>query len=95
MLEPQNFHTGKEDKLMIQSNHAGTEVILLNLKINEIVNLSKLPNSYDEPEGIYPDGEYTLVESDKRKDEESKLDLYKLKHDTSESWERIAYLNFK
>src|SRR5680860_659199 len=93
VLEPQNFRPGNEDELTVQSNHGGTEVMLLDLKNGEIINLSKSPNSYDEPEGIYPDGEYTLVESDRHRKTGSQIDLYKLKLDTSESWERITYFN--
>jgi hypothetical protein len=63
VLEPQNFRPGNEDELTVQSSHGGTEVMGLNLKTGELVNYSKSPASYDEPEGIYPDGQYTLVES--------------------------------
>jgi hypothetical protein len=63
VLEPQNFRPGNEDEMTFQSSHDGTEVMILNLKTGEVTNLSKSPNSYDEPEGIFPDGQYTLVES--------------------------------
>src|SRR5665811_1610931 len=38
VLEPQNFRPGNEDELTVQSNHGGTEVMLLDLKNGEIVN---------------------------------------------------------
>ncbi|CAN5903756.1 hypothetical protein BH24BAC1_BH24BAC1_22960 [soil metagenome] len=69
----------------------------LNLKTGELVNYSKSPTSYDEPEGIYPDGQHTLVESNRlaTKSTGSNIDLYKLKLDDSGTWERITYFNEK
>lgn len=93
VLEPQNFRPGNEDELTVQSNHGGTEVMGLNLKTGELINYSKSPKSYDEPEGIYPDGQYTLVESNRHRPTGSNIDLYKLKLDSSGTWERITYFN--
>jgi hypothetical protein len=97
VLEPQNFRPGNEDELTVQSSHGGTEVMGLNLKTGELVNYSKSPASYDEPEGIYPDGQHTLVESNRlaTKSTGSNIDLYKLKLDDSGTWERITYFNEK
>jgi len=96
VLEPQNFRPGNEEELTVQSNHGGTEVMGLNLKTGELLNYSRSPGSYDEPEGIYPDGQYTLVESSRHRTTEStakNIDLYKLKLDNSNTWERITYFN--
>jgi Tol biopolymer transport system component len=93
VLEPQNFRPGNEDELTVQSNHGGTEVMGLNLKTGELINYSRSPESYDEPEGIYPDGQSTLVESNRHRPTGSNLDLYKLKLDNSGTWERITYFN--
>jgi hypothetical protein len=101
VLEPQNFRPGKEEELTIQSsgrgtsNH-GTEVLGLHLKTGELLNYSKSPGSYNEPEGIYPDGQYTLVESSRHRTTEStsrNIDLYKLKLDNSNTWERLTFFN--
>ena len=96
VLEAQNFRPGNEDELTVQSNHDGTEVMGINLKTGELLNYSKSPASYDEPEGIFPDGQYTLVESSRHCTNEStakNIDLYKLKLDKSESWQRITHFN--
>ena len=96
VLEPQNFRPGNEDELTIQSSNDGTEVMKLDLKTGELINLSKSPGSYDEPEGIFPDGQYTLVESSRHSTNKrpgSNIDLYKLKLDNSSTWERITYFN--
>jgi len=69
---------------------------MLNLKTGEFANLSKSPGSYDEPEGIFPGGKYTLVESSRHRTTEStarNIDLYKLKIDNSSIWERLTYFN--
>ncbi len=101
VLEPQNFRPGNEDELTVQSSGHGvgnnsTEVFGLNMKTGKLVNYSKSPGSYNEPEGIFPDGQYTLVESSRHRTTEStarNIDLYKLKLDNSSSWERITYFN--
>ena len=96
VLEPQNFRPGNEDELTLQSSHNGTEVMKLNLKTSELVNLSKSPDSYDEPEGVFPDGQYTLVESSRHRKNESSgnnIDLYKIGLETDNKWERITYFN--
>jgi len=101
VLEPQNFRPGSEDELTVQSSGKGignnsTEVLGLNLKTGKLVNYSRSPGSYNEPEGIFPDGQYTLVESSRHRTTEStarNIDLYKLKLDTSSVWERITYFN--
>jgi len=93
VLEPQNFRPGNEDELTVQSNHGGTEVMGLNLITGGLFNYSRSPGSYDEPEGIYPDGQHTLVESNRHRATGSNIDLYKLKLDSSGAWERITYFN--
>lgn len=100
VLEPQNFRPGLEE-LTVQSSGSGignnsTAVFGLNLKTGELINYSRSPGSYNEPEGIYPDGAYTLVESSRHRTTEStarNIDLYKLKIDTTGTWERITYFN--
>jgi len=96
VLEPQNFRPGDEDELTIQSNHNGTEVMMLNIKTGELNNYSKSPVSYDEPEGVFTDGQYRLVESSRHRTKEStgrNIDIYKLKLDTNNTWERMTYFN--
>lgn len=93
VLEPQNFRPVDEEELTVQATNGGTEVMGLNLKTGELVNYSKSPGSYDEPEGMFPDGQYTLVESNKHNPTTSNIDLYKLKLDNTGTWERITHFN--
>ncbi len=41
-------------------------VMTLDLKTKEVVNHSRAPGTYNECEGIFPDGKYTLVEADRQ-----------------------------
>lgn len=101
VLEPQNFRPGTEEELTIQSSGRGvgnnaTEVFGLNLKTGQLLNYSRSPDSYNEPEGIFPDGQFTLVESSRHRTTESNagnIDLYKLKLDNTNTWQRLTYFN--
>ena len=66
-----------------------------NLETGKMVKYSKSPNQYSEPEGISPDGEYKLIESDCHSLKGIKsIDIYKLKLDgTGEDLERLTYFN--
>ena len=58
--------------------------------------MSLSPEHYDEPEGIFPDGEYTLVESGRHNNLNTgkHIDLWKLRLDPGNpEWERITYFN--
>jgi Tol biopolymer transport system component len=96
VLEPQNFRPGNEDELIIQVYNGACEVMGLDLGSGEVVNYSKSHDSYDEPEGIYPDGQYTLVESSRhnRLNTGAHIDLWKLKLDLDDpAWERLTWFN--
>ncbi len=95
VLEPQNFRPGKEEELTVQA-YDNCEVFGLNCETGELVNYSNSPDHYDEPEGIFPDGEYTLVESSRHNNQNSgrHIDLWKLKLEPDNpSWERLTYFN--
>ena len=94
-LESQNFVPPDEEWLTFSAyGYQNTEAMGLNLETGEVVNYSNAPGQYDEPEGVFPDGKYTLVESDKHGLMGSKHDdLYKLALDGSGSLERLGYFN--
>ena len=94
-LEAQNFVPPDEKWLTLSAyGYQGTDAMGLHIETGEIVNYSNAPGQYDEPEGIFPDGKYTLVESDKHGLMSSKHDdLYKLALDGSGSLERLGYFN--
>ncbi len=72
----------------------------LDLATGEAVNLSKMPGSYNEIEGIFPDGQYTLVEADRQceklggKRGSGNIDIWKLKMDgTGKDFTRLTHFN--
>jgi Tol biopolymer transport system component len=75
------------------SNKGGAEVFGININTGKIVNYSKDPDIYDEPEGIFPDGEYTLVECNRHKPSggTGAIDLYKLRLDGSGDKKRLTF----
>jgi len=100
VLEPQNFRPNNESELIIQaydkSFKKGCEIMGLDLSTGELVNYSNSQGVYNEPEGIFPDGEYTLVESSRHNTSNSgvNIDLWKLKLDVGDpDWERLTWFN--
>ena len=95
VLEPQNFRLPEEKELIFQSSQMGTEVMGLDLETGKVVNYSDSPDTYDEPEGLFPDGRSTLVESNRQHPElgGSGIDLYRLYLDGSKRWERMTWFN--
>jgi Tol biopolymer transport system component len=94
-IETQNFVPPLENKMTFSGyGYNATDVMLLNIETGEITNMSNAPKQYDEPEGIFPDGKYTLVESDKQNLLGSgHVDLWKLKLDGSGEMERLTYFS--
>ena len=79
-------------------NHA--EVMGIDLKTGEVTNFSKSPDSYNEPEGIFPDGLYTTVEADRQCEQlggargHDNIDIWKLRLDgTGKTFTRITHFN--
>ncbi|MGD8896279.1 MAG: hypothetical protein PVJ73_09615 [Acidobacteriota bacterium] len=88
MVEPQSFRPPEENELIwaqYGSTGAGiftSEVMGVNLGTGKIVNYSRAPNQYDEPEGIFPDGRHTLIECDHHNPKgTSQIELYRLRLD--------------
>jgi hypothetical protein len=94
-LETQNFRPPEEKELTFSAyNYQGTDVMGLNIETGKVVNYSNAPNQYDEPEGIFPDGKYTLVECDRHNPKGMRyVDLYKLTLDGSGQTERLTFFN--
>ena len=91
-LETQNFRPPEERELTFSAyGHQGTEVCGIDLVTKKVVNYSDSPGQYDEPEGIFPDGKFTLVECDKQNHQgPNHVDLWKLKLDGSGAYERLT-----
>ncbi len=94
-LETQNFRPPDEKELIFSAyGYQGTEVAGLDIETGKVVNYSKAPNQYDEPEGIFPDGKHTLVECDKHKTKGTQyIDIYKLALDGSGKTRRLTFFS--
>lgn len=94
-LETQNFRPPEEKELTFSAyGYQGTDVCGIDLITKKVTNYSNSPGQYDEPEGIYPDGQWTLVECDKQNLKGSgNVDLWKLKLDGSGRYDRLTYFS--
>jgi hypothetical protein len=91
-LETQNFRPPDEKELTFSAyGYQGTDVCGVDLVTKKVTNYSNSPGQYDEPEGIYPDGQFTLVECDKQNLRgPGYVDIWKLKLDGSGTYERLT-----
>ncbi len=91
--ETQNFRPGNENELIMAAyDYRGCEVLGLDLETGEIRNYSDTDKTYQEPEGIFPDGGHTLIESDEQYPLGWKyVDIWKLKLDGSRERERLTF----
>jgi len=94
-METQNFRPPEERELTFSAyGYQGTDVCGVDLITKKVINYSQAPGQYDEPEGIYPDGQYTLVECDKQNRKgPGYVDLLKLKLDGSGNTERLTFFS--
>ena len=92
-LEAQDFRN-KNSELIFSCYQPedNAEVMGVNLEDGTITNYTKSPDVYDEPEGIFPDGRSTLVESDLQNDKgDHYIDIWRLKLDgTGQVYERLT-----
>ena len=101
MVEPQNFRP-PDDKELIWSQYGNddrgiftAETMGYNMENGELVNYSKAPNQYDEPEGIFPSGDYTLTECDRHHNlGTGYIDVYRLALDgTGSDYVRLTHFS--
>ena len=100
-LEAQDFYD--DDRRMTYTCYepkGRASVWTMNLATGETINESKAIGSYNEVEGIFPDGLHTCVESDQQAVRMGAtnlfrdIDIWKLKLDgTGRSFERLTYFN--
>jgi hypothetical protein len=106
-IEPQDFFAD-DTKLTfayyywtVPEMDARSNVMVLDLKTGKAEDDSRFTEAFNEPEGIFPGGEYTLVESDRQSrrngvkiGEAWQIDIYKLNLDgTGKNIERLTYFN--
>ena len=92
-LEPQNFRPPQERELIFSAyDFQGTEVFGIDLQTGKLTNYSNAPGVYAEPEGIFPAGDFTTVESDLHNPRDwHYADIYKLALDGSGQMQRLTY----
>lgn len=95
-LETQSF-VPKEDRKLTFSVYLinkgnNTDTYVVDTKTGEFQNMTRSPNYYDEPEGVFPDGKHTCVEHGSSVDKPWPLiDIYKLKLDGSGEMQRLTH----
>ena len=94
-METQNFVPPGETQLTFSAyGYQGTDACVVDLATRKVVNLTNSPGEYDEPEGIFPDGRFTLVECDRQNRKGSSfVDLWKLRMDGGGYAERLTYFS--
>ena len=96
-LETQNFRPPDERELTFSAyGHQGTDVCGVDLESKLVTNYSDAPGQYDEPEGISPDGRWTVVECDRESLSgrgPGHVDIWKLSLDGKKTWVRLTYFN--
>lgn len=77
-----------------------SSVMGIDLKTGQVTNFSQAPGSYNEVEGIFPDGLYTAVEADRQCEQlggargAGNIDIWKLSLDgTGKDFTRLTYFN--
>lgn len=96
-MEPQNFRPSDEKELIFSAYMAGgrqCDVVGIDLATKKITKYTDNDNVYEEPEGIFPDGNSTLVENDvENLLGPGNIDLYKLSLDGKGKWTRLTFFN--
>src|SRR5438874_9259724 len=90
-LEAQDFYE-RDDKMTFTcyEPRARASVMGIDLRTGVVTNFSKAPGSYNEVEGIFPDGLYAAVEADRQCEQlggtrgSGNIDIWKLKLDGPE-----------
>lgn len=94
-LEAQNLVPPEETALTFSTyNYQGGEAFKIDLATKQVTNLTNNPDLYEEPEGVFPDGKFTLVETDRQRPGGWRnIDLWKLALDGSGVMERLTFFN--
>jgi hypothetical protein len=101
VLEAQDFYDN--DRKMTFTCYEpprAASVMGIDLETGQVTNFSKAPGTYNEPEGIFPDGLYTTVEADRQCEwlggqrGSGNIDIWKLKLDgTGKDFVRLTHFN--
>jgi hypothetical protein len=94
-LESQNFRPPDERELTFSTyDYNGGEAFVLDLETGAVRNLTNTPGGYEEPEGIFPDGGWTTIETDRENgmggSGHQYIDIWKVPLDGSGRAERLT-----
>ncbi len=100
-LEAQDFYDNDSKMVFTCYEPEGRASVMgIDLKTGRVTNFSKAPGSYNEPEGIFPDGLYTAVEADRQCEQlggirgSGNIDIWKLRLDgTGKDFVRLTHFN--
>jgi hypothetical protein len=101
VLEAQDFYDD-DNKMTFTcyQPHGLATVMGIDLKTGQVVDFSKAPGTYNETEGIFPDGRYTCVEGDRQVEQlggqhgSGNIDIWKLRLDgTGKDFVRLTHFN--
>lgn len=101
VIEGQDFYDNDTKMTFTCYEPQGLASVMgIDLKTGQVSNFSKAPGTYNEVEGIFPDGQYTCVESDRQVEQlggkrgSSNIDIWKLKLDgTGKDFVRLTHFN--
>ena len=100
-IEAQDFYDN-DNKMTFTcyEPHGQASVMGIDLRTGAVTNFSKAPGSYNEVEGIFPDGLYAAVEADRKCEQlggvrgAGNIDIWKLKlAGTGKEFTRLTYFN--
>jgi hypothetical protein len=100
-IEAQDFYDNDTQMTFTCYEPKGlASVMSIDLKTKVVTNMSQASGSYNECEGIFPDGEYTSVEADRQVEDlggergSHQIDIWKLRLDgTGKDFRRLTYFN--
>ena len=101
VIEAQDFYDDDSKMTFTCYEPQGLASVMgIDLKTGQVTNFSKAPGTYNEVEGIFPDGQSTCVESDRQVAElggrrgSSNIDIWKLKlNGTGKDFVRLTHFN--
>jgi len=101
VLEGQDFYDNDAKLTFTCYEPKGLASVMgIDLKSGQVTNFSKAPGTYNEVEGIFPDGQYTCVEGDRQVEQlggnhgSGNIDIYKLRLDgTGKDFVRLTRFN--
>lgn len=100
-LEAQDFYDNDAKMIFTCYEPNNTASVMgIDLPTGVVTNFSKAPGAYNEPEGIFPDGQYTCVEADRQVEKlggrggSGQIDIWKLRlNGTGKDFTRLTYFN--